>query len=196
VVIGTTFVWAHLPKAAGDATLGLFRHFPEIVVSADDARSPSKHRRFGAPDVPVDGHIRVMNIRRLPSWLLSYAFHRVRGEGLATGSMSKRDLDLILGDADADGKLVGFCDGGRLPVDRWLRVEHLEDDFLDFVATVTDVSSRQRRLVGRAVKANANTYDRRVDTWFTPEEVAALYQRNPVWAAVEREVYGEVPGPA
>lgn len=39
-------MWAHLPKAAGDATLRLFRLFPELIISADDERTQGKHDFF------------------------------------------------------------------------------------------------------------------------------------------------------
>ena len=39
---------------------------------------------------------------------------------------------------------------------------------------------------------NANDYDHEIAHWFTREQVRALYDNNPVWAAVERQVYGDL----
>ena len=36
LLVGERFVWAHLPKAGGDATAAMFRLFPHLIVHADD----------------------------------------------------------------------------------------------------------------------------------------------------------------
>ena len=39
---------------------------------------------------------------------------------------------------------------------------------------------------------NAIEYDHDVANWFTAEQVRLLYRNNPLWAEVERGVYGDV----
>jgi hypothetical protein len=35
MVIGERFAWGHLQKTAGNATLGMFHLFPDLVLDAD-----------------------------------------------------------------------------------------------------------------------------------------------------------------
>jgi hypothetical protein len=37
------------------------------------------------------------------------------------------------------------------------------------------------------------TYIRDPEFWFTPDELSSLYRANPVWAEMERQVYGSAP---
>ena len=48
MVIGAGFAWAHLPKTGGDATLAMFRVFPDLVEFADPDDSNDKHAQFGS----------------------------------------------------------------------------------------------------------------------------------------------------
>ena len=79
MVIAEEFVWAHLPKTGGDSTSEMF-----CIVGVDgdigDTRSSCKHDSFEQRqakcgiDLTVSRK-RIMNIRRLPHWLLSRAQH-------------------------------------------------------------------------------------------------------------------------
>jgi hypothetical protein len=69
-------------------------------------------------------------------------------------------------------------------------MEALADDFLDFVKELTDVTEDRRKQIFSLHPVNAIHYDREVGHWFTKKHVASLYENNPVWASVEREVYG------
>ncbi len=183
MVIGDRFVWAHFPKAAGDATLGMFRTFPKTIVHADDAASPAKHTRFADVADQLQGKLLVMNIRPLPAWVVSFAHHLAKHTGRDRAPETIKEL---MGTLSPDGKLLAYCDRGRFEVDRWLRTEHLADDFLAFIATLTEVSPRARRKIGRAGRVNELRYDRELSSWFTPEDIERLYEQNPLWASIER----------
>ena len=75
MIIGERFVWGHLVKTGGDSTARLFQLFPALVVHCDSANDNHKHDPFGARPEEVRGKVLVLNIRRLPSWVLSYAHH-------------------------------------------------------------------------------------------------------------------------
>ena len=183
MVIGERFVWAHFPKAAGDATLGLFRVFPEVIVRADDVESADKHACFPAVEDELVDRLLVMNIRPLPEWVVSYAYHVGKQSGRGRDPETIRQ---IMREVEPDGKLQGFCGNGRFTVDRWIRTDHLADDFLEFIATVTEVSRRAHRRVQRAGRANVARYDHDWDAWYTPEDIDRLYAANPFWASIER----------
>ena len=43
---------------------------------------------------------------------------------------------------------------------------------------------------------NAHEYDHELGTWFTPEQVERMYERNPVGAGLEEQLYGDLYRPA
>jgi len=89
-------------------------------------------------------------------------------------------------------RLIGRITGeGSFEIHTWLRMEHLAEDFLDFVCQFTDVSDEQRART-RTLKLGDKiaSYDHDPSHWFTREQMERLYRGNPVWSAIEEEVYG------
>jgi hypothetical protein len=194
MVIGERFAWGHLPKSGGDTTLELFRLFPDLVVSADPPDSNRKHTLFRARESDVAGKVLALNFRRLPDWLLSRAHHEAR-EGLYPDYQPQpmRSPHQIATCQFADGWLDYFTDGGRLSIDRWIRLEHLKEDFLRFVSEFTDITDDQRARVEQNSGSRVAAYDREVTHWFTDSQIRTMYEYNPRWRDLERELYREWP---
>jgi hypothetical protein len=191
MVIGERFAWAHLPKTGGTATLELFLLFPEVIAFADVDESNVKHTTFGERAEEVAGKTLVMNMRRLPFWVLSRAQHVARWGVYPNYEPIPMASSQDLSESDfPDERLSLYTDGNRFQVDRWFRMEHLAGDFLEFVSELTEVTEQQRQRVSQLPLLNSHDYDHEIGTWFTPEQVERVYQRNPVWAAVEERVYG------
>ena len=131
MVVTKTFVWAHLPKAAGDMVAKILSLFPEIIEYADPVESRAKHADFRERADLVAGRQRVLSIRRLPSWQLSYSAHKSR-HGLKPDyrprPMDSREAMVTSGDADSH--LSRFVEAGQVWPDRWIRVEYLLDDLI------------------------------------------------------------------
>ena len=89
-----------------------------------------------------------------------------------------------------DSRIQLFTGHGSFPIDRWIRAEHLTQDFLRFIAEFTVVSEEQARRVREIGPVNAEEYERRVEAWFSPGQIRTMYERNPEWARLEAEVYG------
>ncbi|MFZ0430192.1 MAG: hypothetical protein WAO20_18890 [Acidobacteriota bacterium] len=194
MIIGERFVWGHLVKTGGDSTARLFQLFPALVVHCDSANDNHKHDPFGARPEEVRGKALVLNIRRLPSWVLSYAHHVAQFGGypdyrpiaLAKG------LKVLAEQNIADLHLDDMTSRNQYPVDRWLRLEHLKSDFLDFVQTQIRVSVWKRARISLARKRNIQRYRSDVSYWFDGEAIKTMYEANPRWASVERKVYGDL----
>jgi hypothetical protein len=193
VVIGERFAWAHLPKTGGDTTRTLFELFPGLVSFADPGDTNDKHRAFHeCPDL-VRGKRLAMNFRRLPAWVLSRAHHVAR-EGLwpeyrprplpAAAELAASDLP--------DRRLEHFAFRGRPRVERWLRLEYLRGDFLLFAAVLTDVTPSLERRVHALPALDVGDYERDPSAWFSHEQLATMYERNPRWAALETALYGDL----
>jgi hypothetical protein len=192
MVIGKEFAWAHLPKTGGDATLVLFKLFPEAILFADYEESNVKHTPFVDREARVTGKSLAMNIRRLPFWMLSRWQH-VSRHGLhpdyepipipSAEEMAESDLP--------DSRIELFTDGGRFKIEHWIRTEHLVDDFLEFISGYAEVTPDRRQAAASLRPVNAYDYDHDVASWFTPGQIARMYERNPAWAELERHLYGE-----
>jgi hypothetical protein len=191
MVIGERFAWGHLQKTGGDATWELFRLFPQLVEFADPRNTEAKHASFAERADQVRGKLLVSNIRRLPSWTLSWAQHRARLSKRPDGSPvpmnSPRQMITV---PRGDMRLALLTGDGEFPVERWLRMEHLAEDFADFLAGLIEVSDDDRARVAGFARVNALEYDHEVGNWFTAEQIGRLYEANPVWTDIERQVYG------
>jgi hypothetical protein len=191
MVIGERFAWGHLPKTGGDAALALFRLFPRLLVRADDSTVNAKHDLFSAHEEEVRGKLLVMNIRRLPSWILSWAQHRAR-----RGIFPKyKPLPMwspaeMADSSEADARLNLYLANGRFEVDRWLRTEYLRSDFLEFISELTPISEDERRQILELQLVNALRYEHDVRRWFTDEQLERMYKNNPLWTSIEERAFG------
>jgi hypothetical protein len=193
MVIGNEFAWAHLPKTGGDATLVLFKLFPNAILYADYEDSNVKHTPFADREELVAGKSLAMNIRRLPFWVLSRWQHASR-HGLypdyvpipmpSAEELAESDLP--------DNRIEHFTGAGRFQIDHWIRTEHLVDDFLEFIAAYADVTPDRRLAAASLRQVNAHEYDHNLASWFTPRQITRMYERNPAWAGLERDLYGEL----
>jgi len=192
VVVTKTFVWAHLPKAAGDMVATIFAQFPEIVEFADPLADQAKHTRFShRPDL-VAGRKRVLNIRRLPSWNLSYANHKSRHGLHPDYRPLPMDTPEEMSDSTFPDRLLStYVERGEAWPDRWIRVEHLVDDVLSLLEEEeVKVTSRKRRSIRAMAPQNkGGAYDRAVSSWFTPEMIDRMYEHNPLWREAEERAY-------
>ena len=194
MVIGEGFAWGHLEKTGGDATVDLFLAVPELVRFADPPSSAEKHTLFPSRAADIRGKVLALNIRRLPAWLLSRALHEARyGVYPDYEPLPMRSPQQMAESSDGDQRLSDFTGNQELAIDRWLRTEFLADDFLAFISEFTEVPEAKQREIRELASVRRGTpllYDHRVDQWFTPEQIRTMYEHNPVWAAVERQLYG------
>jgi hypothetical protein len=191
VVIGKSFAWAHMPKTGGDATLAMFELFPDLVEFADSADNDEKHAGFRARAKMIRGRLLVMNFRRLPSWVLSRAHHvSTRGMWPDYRPLPRQTPAELVESSFPDERLLLYTDDCRFHPDRWLRMETLARDFLDFVSDLRDVSDDERGRVLDVGAVNTADYDHEIAHWFSPEQLRRMYLNNPSWATVEQELYG------
>jgi hypothetical protein len=183
-----------MQKTGGDATLELFQLFPRLIVHADPRNVEAKHTTFAEREPEVRGKVLVCNLRRLPAWTLSWDQHRTQNRVVAKDGtpVAMSSPQEMAERPRGDRRLAHFTDGGRLPIDRWLRMEYLPMDFTAFVSELTDLTDAERRNIANYPPVNVLSYDHEVEHWFTPAQVRLMYASNPVWAAVEERVYGNL----
>jgi hypothetical protein len=187
MVIGEQFAWCHMPKTGGDTTLELFQLLPRLIVHADPRNVEAKHTTFAEREHEITGKLLACNLRRLPAWTLSWDQHFSQHRVTAMSSpqeMAERPR--------GDRRLAHYTAGGRFHIDRWLRMEYLAMDFTAFVSELTDPTDGERHSIANYPPVNALSYDHEIDHWFTPAQVRQMYASNPVWAALEERVYGNL----
>jgi hypothetical protein len=74
MILTDKFIWFHLGKTSGKATIRLFQYvFNEIGEHYEQLKY---HQILTSDDPRVKDKLLVSNIRQLPAWYLSYAQHR------------------------------------------------------------------------------------------------------------------------
>ena len=91
-----------------------------------------------------------------------------------------------------DWRLSGFLQNGLYPIDFWLRVESLVEDFLGFVGRFGGIDGERKQQIAAVGPVNRNEYEHDVWAWLSPEQVERLYAANPVWSSVEKHAYGNL----
>jgi hypothetical protein len=186
------FAWAHLPKAAGEAAQLMFEAVPGLVEWADSQDSNAKHDPFWRHEEEVAGRLLVMNVRRLPSWILSTAHHKaVAGTWPEYEPQPMPTVEEMVESRLPDDTLRYMTDGARFPVDRWLRKEYLAEDVIALLEELGELSEEGRAGID-AVPYRAKGYDHNVAAKFSAAQIQRMYTLNPAWAEVERRVYGDV----
>jgi hypothetical protein len=169
----------------------MFELFPELVVFADPADDRAKHSSFGEREDMTAGKLRACNVRRLPAYLLSWAVWRAR-PGNEVGRKTMESPHEISEIPRGDRRLARITDDGRFPVERWLRMEHLSEDFLAFVSDLTVIGDERSRQVSDLRVINKLDYDHEIGHWFTDAQLKRMYEVNPTWRGIEEMVYGDL----
>lgn len=194
MVIGERFAWAHLPKTGGDATHQMLSAVPGVVRFGDRLDSNDKHMPFFGREAEIGGKLLVMNIRRLPAWMLSGAHHKAAfGEYPDYRPQPLLTPEQMAGSTDAEDLLRWMTDHGRFRVDRWLRTEALTEDVLALLAELGFDGPEVRARVLAVGRVNVGSYDHDAALGLTGDQLRRMYELNPTWAAIERQVYGTLP---
>jgi hypothetical protein len=198
VIITEHLQWFHLPKTAGTTTDELFLRSGVPLLWRDSQASAAKH--LPASEHPEASALlredrrNVINIRRLPDWLLSNYQHKTQRMGL------RLDFEPV-----RQGYFYRHRQQEWLPADWWLtrfavdddwqflRVEHLKPDFLRLVQTQEAVGLRGRLAISLTTARNRTRYARGAQSSFTPGDVASMRRTNPLWARFQARLYEDHP---
>lgn len=205
MVVSDRFVWLHIPKTAGDATLRMFEALGDSWQLIDPHSDGRKHgtladayeRVPGSEGLPV-----IANLRRLPEMALSYFHHMQRHDpaarfanGRSFGEMSFREyLHYVIEHPQTqsyDWHLDHFF--GAREADHWLLVSDLADSFVRVIGRFVAIPDGVAETI-RDVRANVGGYDRAQDLsrWYDSDEMASLYRNSPRWSRCERREYGNL----
>jgi hypothetical protein len=203
VIVGRSFVWMHFPKTGGHTVAAAIRDAArgreDVVFDRAGADEHRWHNSIGervAEDRSFDpsGKVVISGARRLPWWILS----RVHYEAARPPHRCASREMLCRGEFYEQDGTVGRADDclarlGSHPVDRWVRLEHLAEDFVGhFEALLGPRVRNAAHKLKKVVNPTALDYVKALDFHFTAAELDGLYAANPRWAAMERQVYGDI----
>lgn len=197
MIVTTKLVWYHLPKTAGTTTDHLFKASGIPLFWQDSQSSYLKHlppiEHPSLDLIPIRGKQPVVNFRRLPLWLVSNYQHKLQRMGLQLSPDSLKE-GLFWRDREQQW----------LPADWWiqrfgidtswsfLRVESLKPDFLSCLATYEPISLPKKFKVRIVSSRNKNYYNRDLSKWFDTRDLSRIYDANPLWTKLEKQVYGSL----
>ena len=196
MIIGPNFVWLHFPKTAGTATERLLRHFfsarTDVKFDILGVRPVTWHQTIEQrtqidPAFSITDRTVICGFRRLPAWLMSRTTYEASRAPyrIATRAMIESgqffENDGTVNHADA--YLRNYS---RPRVDAWLRSEHLAVDIAKAFGLPESDIRTHLKVANRSEKVDDPAF------WFTQQQIAALYAQNPLWAALERELYGDL----
>ena len=130
-------------------------------------------------------------MRRLPSFLLSQFHHRVKDGRLP----QLPSPDEMCRDYMPDFYIRHYTDEGRLVIQHWLRSEVIRDDLSVFLARHFDLTAEQEERIQTAATKTTLSYEHDTSAHFAAHHLAQMYATNPLWAEMERQVYGDTPAP-
>ena len=202
MIVGQSFVWLHFPKTGGHTVAAAIQAaargrldlaFDDEVADADGWHDTLARRMQRDAGFDPTGKVVISGVRRLPWWLLSRVhyeasrrpFHCASREMLCRGEFYENNGRVN----QADAYMTQFS--GE-PVDRWLRLENMAEDFISHFEGLLGPRVRTAaRKLRKAVNATRLDYVKSLDFYFTPKELDALYEANPAWAIMEERIYGD-----
>ena len=205
MIVASDWIWMHVPKCGGSSTEGILRAAFKHDASVDfDLVGPGlpviwhhnlAKRQAADPDFKVGDKNVVANIRRLPYWLLSrihFEAQRSQAAGLVPRHLFVKGYYREAPGPNktpsrprlADERITFYAAG----VTDWVRTEHLQADLTNvFGLTAKNFPAKISRInIGKI------DYVRELSFWFTARELRELYKSNPIWAALEEEIYGNL----
>jgi len=205
MIIGKHFLWLHFPKCAGTFTEQLLRKYfgddPDIVFDPIDPARVIWHQKISRRELEtgddLSGRAVICNFRRLPSWISSrVAYETARSGKIVPAGMAAegRFFESNGAISSADDYLRRYTER---EVSHWVRSEYIGEDFYRAFSEYLDVRSRVDPGEFR-VKINSTFRNSGGREWLGQAGLDRLYTANPGWAALEKELYGNLltPGTA
>lgn len=209
MIVGETYAWAHIGKTGGDATHKLFTCVPDLTIENDIIVGEKaeqgnligiKHDTFQHRGIGND-KLLILNIRRLPSWVLSICHHNVKHKPesarqsdceIIRYTVEKGTLppgDLLCEAKWADEMLDRYTDEGKLKIGRWFRMEYLRNDIINFLSTLRALKDDEIKCILNTGTKKPMMYNHDPDVYFSNSQLYRLRQNNPKWSEIERKCY-------
>lgn len=213
MIITPELVWTHLAKTGGSVVHRIFEligderaHLDPMTGIWSDYR---RHEPFWLRsekegyDV-TEGRIKILSIRRLPSWILSMSEFKSATEGfgfskeeMIKGIFRYEKRNMVNGSFVNDGNYELATADQALEfykpenIDIWWRQENLVNDVTETLSKYYSISPGMKSKM-LTFSENLNHYNRNIGERFSGAEMEQLYHSCPVWTKFEHLVYGNL----
>lgn len=191
------FVWLHIPKTGGTTMSRIFRNIDDSSLNIDDDAKDEKHdsekdRNLRDQNWKIGERKRVINIRKLSSWLISDWNHKRKHMHLTNLPFEPVKSGLFY-----SVRLGGIW----VTADYWLRyqdvdqktlilrLEFLECDIREYIFPLTKPRNHTIIFNKRDNKLDLNTEEKARYNLNDRLDVERIYTNNPYWAELENRVY-------
>lgn len=186
------FVYIHFPKTGGSKLGEILASIPGAVRNPEHHHFSIEDRKSAEPGWDVGDRMVIVGFRRLPSWLLSrYSFEVYRSPGQAHDPTLLEQGRFIektgtVGYADLYARKWISPDLCKKHKVKFLRQEHLAQDFASIFSDLVDISAIDLRSKVNSVKPDIGAASR------IALNQDKIYRECPYWAGLEFIVYGSI----
>lgn len=206
MIISDKFIWMHVGKAAGTTTRAMFYILKGTVDSNINMnekgylphdniykRTTFYENEFKYSSDYLNSLDKILNIRRLPSYILSRSGHAERSH-----QTSPDKKHMLRGFTEgysninhhADAVLNYYIEGAKPKY--WLRTEYINEDFITCMKNYYSLDDRIIQRLSAEYKNKNTSYNKDVFQFFTKAELKEIYSKCPLWAYYEQKLYGSL----
>ncbi|MFH6985663.1 hypothetical protein [Marinoscillum sp. 108] len=213
MIITPDFVWTHMAKTGGYSVHRMISLVGDENIQLDPLGGEWSDYRRHEPfwmrsekcgyDITAN-KIKVLTIRRLPAWILSFGEFKKREEGfefdlqeLSKGYFKHEKRDMVSGGLSDPGSYDTHHADEALAyyrpetIDHWWKQESLNEDVVCFLGRFYTLTPLQIKQMSCSHE-NSNEYDRNLGKRFSQRQLEELYHNCPLWSTYEQKVYGSL----
>ena len=206
MILTDKFVWFHFGKTAGDFTRNVFEtYIPEQITDSIGTLNKNKHIR------PVDFYVKnknlsdlpaIINFRKLSTWICSYNRHHLI-HVLNKSEEIQYDLVDFCAKQTKNGLVIQnpskIC---NMDIRDWGSADIFMDavylthkfQFIRFENIQKDLEKLIEKYFQKKIHINKNKINQNIvvpTISLTKNDIAKIYDNNPKWSKLEKEVYNE-----
>lgn len=189
MIVGEKFVWLHLGKTGGKTMRTLIsliedEKLTKIFGFPEHHNNISQHEKKYGVQINKDINI-VIGFRKLIPWMQSFhmqQFGKLDGfrELAIKGKLKFRNGKIL----SPDEILNIYINEENLHRTSFIRIEHMYEDFKKIFKNNKFSDQRAKEIT--SIKMGKKNYDK---IKFTESEINKIYELNPFWQRIEKEIY-------
>lgn len=186
------FTIGHIGRTGGDSVKFIMAAVLDIADSYGNPTESNlkitsiygdnKHRPFNGTEP-----LRVLGIRRLPSYIISIRQHHI-----VNARVEPWNAEFCSKLKNADNEILRITNNRKYTIDRWIRAEYMRDDISKLLTEFYKerFTTKMKAVLYNVVGKERLSYNRNIFDFFNCKQLQLLYENNPIWAIYEEQLYG------
>lgn len=214
--ITNKIAWCHIPKTGGSFTYKLFdilfdlniyigKDYDKNNFYIDPYKGLDKHLPFSIRPELLKDQKRIVNLRKLPDWILSWMMFNERACEIPFNKNNYKNGMIFCNTHNFPGcvRPNKKDQRGFLHIDKFIkaytenddyefiRTSELAYDFIDIIGKYHEISNdKQQKMLELNIVAPGH-YDKEKE-YFTKSEIDQMYNDCPYWTKLENKIYGTI----